>query len=45
MVYETEISDYQFTHFAEPENIGVVYVDQFDENLWKGFSIIEPIKK
>ena len=45
MIDETEITDYQFKSFKEPENINVIYVDQFDENLWKGFSIIEPIEQ
>jgi CarboxypepD_reg-like domain len=39
------ISQENFRDFQQPENMEVIYVDQFDENLWKGYSIIEPIQK
>jgi len=40
-----KISQENFHDFQQPENMEVIYVDQFDENLWKGYSIIEPIQK
>ncbi len=45
VIDETEISVLQFNEFEEPEYIDIIYVNQFDENLWKGFSIIEPIEQ
>lgn len=45
VIDETEISDYQFAGFEQPEYIDIIYVDQFDEHLWKGYSIIEPIEE
>lgn len=34
-----------FDNFTQPEKFKVIYVDQFDENLWKGYNIIEPTEK
>ena len=39
------ISNKQFTDFKQKEFIKMIYVDQFDDQLWKGFSIIEPTKQ
>jgi len=39
------INQKDFQDFKQPEKMEVIYVDQFDESLWKGYSIIEPIKK
>lgn len=40
-----EISNKQFIDFKQKEFIKMIYVDQFDDQLWKGFSIIEPTKQ
>lgn len=40
-----EISQQQFNGFEQPEYFETIYVDQFDENLWKDFSIIEPTEQ
>jgi hypothetical protein len=40
-----EISSKQFAGFEEKKFMEVIYVDQFDDNLWRGFSIIEPTKQ
>lgn len=46
MVVENEpISKSDFKNFNEKEKMKVIYVDQFDENLWKDFPIIEPTKQ
>lgn len=45
VIEEKEIPQHQFTGFNQPEYIDIIYVDQFDENLWKGFSIIEPTEQ
>ena len=42
---EKEISHEQFTDFKENDNIERIYVDQFDEQLWKDYAIIEPTKQ
>ena len=45
VIDETEIPNQQFERFDQPEYIDIIYVDQFDENLWKGYSIIEPVEQ
>lgn len=42
---EKEITQKQFNSFTPKEYMDVIYVDQFDENLWKGYSIIEPTRQ
>jgi hypothetical protein len=42
---QAEIQEKQFLDFEQQERMEVIYVDQFDENLWKGFAIIEPTKQ
>lgn len=42
---EKEITDKKYTDFKEKEKMDVIYVDQFDNKLWKGFAIIEPTSK
>ena len=39
------ISKKQFDDFKEKEYIKMIYVDQFDDHLWEGYSIIEPTKQ
>lgn len=40
-----KISHQQFMDFDQPKDMEIIYVDHFDENLWKGFPIIEPTKR
>ena len=40
-----DISEKQFEAFGQPEKMDVIYVDQFDDKLWKGYSIIEPTEQ
>jgi len=42
---QEEISDEQFKHFKQKEFVKMVYVDQFDDQLWKGYTTIEPTKQ
>lgn len=42
---EDDISQNQFNTFRQKEYMEVIYVDHFDENLWRGYSIIEPTTK
>ncbi len=42
---ENEISHNQYANFKQQEYMDVIYVDQFDEDLWKEYSIIEPTRK
>jgi hypothetical protein len=39
------ISSSDFEKVEQPEYMKVIYVDQFDDQLWKGYSIIEPTKQ
>ena len=32
-------------NFKEKERVDIIYVDQFNEDLWKGYTIIEPTKQ
>ena len=41
----TELTQSQFNTFEQPELMEIIYVDQFDDDLWKGYSIIEPTRK
>lgn len=46
MVVESQpISTSSFNDFKEKEKTKVIYVDQFDENLWKDYPIIEPTQQ
>ncbi len=40
-----EIPHKQFSGFEQKEKMEIIFVKQFDDNLWKGFSIIEPTKQ
>lgn len=39
------ISAQQYSEFKQEENMEIIYVDQFDKDLWEGFSIIEPTQQ
>ncbi len=39
------ISGKQFADFKQKDKMKIIYVDQFDDRLWKGYSIIEPIEE
>ena len=45
VIEEGPINKNQFNDIKEKENVNIIYVDQFNEDLWKGYSIIEPIKQ
>lgn len=46
MVIDNEdISKSTYTNFKEKEKMKVIYVDQFDESLWKDYNIIEPTQQ
>ena len=42
---EDTINHNQFNNFKEKEIVDIIYVEQFNEDLWKGYSIIEPTKQ
>lgn len=35
----------EFYDFEQEKHMEIIYVDQFDDHLWKGYSIIEPTQK
>ena len=45
VVQENTLNQNQFNDFKEKESIDIIYVDQFNQDLWKGYSIIEPTKQ
>ena len=46
LVLENEtLNAQQFADFKQAEYMNVIYVDQFDDGLWNGFSIIEPTQQ
>lgn len=45
MLADEEISEKQFADFRQKEHLEIIFVDQFDDNLWKDFSIIEPTEQ
>ena len=46
LVLEQEpISEEEFSRFDPPEYMDIIYVDQFDDNLWRGYNIIEPTQR
>ena len=46
LVLEDEIiSAQQFADFKQTKYMDVIYVDQFDDSLWSGFSIIQPTQQ
>jgi len=42
---QEDISQNQFNAFQQKEFISMIYVNQFDDTLWEGYSIIEPTKQ
>lgn len=45
VVENQQIFKKNYNDFEEKERMKVIYVDQFDENLWKDYPIIEPTKQ
>lgn len=45
IVDSQKISKTTFDNFEEKKNMEVIYVEQFDENLWKDYPIIEPTEQ
>jgi hypothetical protein len=42
---DKKIDTNQFIEFKQPENVNIIFVDQFDDALWSGYPIIEPTKQ
>lgn len=40
-----KISDINFDNFIENKYVNINYVNQFDKNIWKNYTIIEPTKE
>jgi hypothetical protein len=45
IVDHSKISDIEFDNFIEEKYIDVTYVNQFDKNLWKNHTTIEPTQQ
>lgn len=42
---EKEIPESEYESFVQEKYMDVIYVDQFDDELWSGYSIIEPTRQ
>ena len=42
---DEKITQDNFANFKQKKIMDIIYVDQFDDNLWRGYSIIEPTKR
>ncbi|MAE09126.1 MAG: hypothetical protein CL661_10245 [Bacteroidetes bacterium] len=42
---DKQISHNEYADFEQKEKMEIIYVDQFDDKLWSGYSIIEPTKQ
>lgn len=42
---DKEITHDEFLNFEQEKLMEIIYVDQFNDNLWSGYSIIEPTKQ
>ncbi len=42
---QEEVSYNQFNSFEQKDRAEIIYVDQFDDKLWSGYSIIEPTQQ
>ena len=40
-----DITDQNFANFKQKKNFKRIYVDQFNDDIWKGYAIIEPTKQ
>ena len=45
LLNDEEISGKTFQDFKQKKNMNVIEIDHFDDDLWKGYSIIEPTKR
>ena len=45
VIDDKDISHKQFADIEQKEHMEIIYVDQFDDKLWKGFAIIEPTQQ
>jgi len=45
VIDNVQISEQDFDNFDEKKNIDVTYVNQFDKNLWKNHTTIEPTQQ
>jgi hypothetical protein len=40
-----DITNQNFIDFKQNNTSKIIYVDQFNDDLWKGYNIIEPTKQ
>ncbi len=45
VINKKQISEKQFSNFKEKERMNIIYVEQFEDDLWSGFPIIEPTER
>ena len=45
VINQLKISEIEFNNFIEKKHVNVTYVNQFDKNLWKNHTIIEPTQE
>ena len=45
MINQQEITTDEFESYEPKEKMEITYINQFDENLWKGYTTITPTKQ
>ncbi len=45
MLNDEELSKPEYSNFKQDEYMEIIYTDHFDDDLWKGYPIIEPTKR
>ncbi|NOR87793.1 MAG: hypothetical protein GQ527_09305 [Bacteroidales bacterium] len=45
LLSDHKIDQQQLKDFHQPKEMEIIYIDHFDDDLWKGYSIIEPTKR
>ncbi|HEY9083144.1 MAG TPA: carboxypeptidase-like regulatory domain-containing protein [Vicingaceae bacterium] len=45
VIDEIKISNQTYANFKQKDTFKIIYVDQFNDNIWKDYNIIEPIQQ
>ncbi|MCW8898046.1 MAG: carboxypeptidase-like regulatory domain-containing protein [Flavobacteriales bacterium] len=45
VIDEIKISNQTYANFKQKDTFKIIYVDKFNDNIWKGYNIIEPIQQ
>ena len=45
VINQTKINNATYTNFRQKDVFKIIYVDQFNDNIWKDYNIIEPTQQ